>query len=66
MKYLDKDNERLYTTFETRLLNAVWNDDNKAIELMIIEAEFHYKNGDLNENDFNFFTDIETIKEIYS
>ena len=54
------------TTFETRLLQAVWNDDNKEIEEMIIEAEYLYKEGYLTESEYNTMTNVELIKEIYS
>jgi len=54
------------TTFETRLLQAVWNDDNKEIEKMIIEAEYLYKEGYLTKSEYNTMTDVELIKEIYS
>ena len=30
--------KKMAETFETRLLNAVWNDDNKEINKMIIEG----------------------------
>ncbi len=53
-------------TFETRLLNAVWNDDEKTINKMIIEAEELYKEGYLTAAEYNTMTDIELIKEIYS
>ncbi len=53
-------------TFETRLLHAVWNDDNKEIEKMITEAEYLYKEGYLTESEYNTMTDVELIKEIYS
>jgi len=53
-------------TFETRLLQAVWNDDNKEIEKMILEAEYLYKEEYLTESEFNTMTDVELIKEIYS
>ena len=54
------------TTFETRLLQAVWDDDNKQIEKMIEEAQCLYKEGYLTESKYNTMTDIELIKEIYS
>ena len=53
-------------TFEPRLLQAVWNDDNKEIEKMILEAEYLYKEEYLTESEFNTMTDVELIKEIYS
>lgn len=54
------------TTFETRLLQSVWDDNNKEIEKMIIEAEYLYKEGYLTESEYNTMTDVELIKEIYS
>jgi hypothetical protein len=53
-------------TFETRLLTAVWDDDNSGIKKMMIEAEYLYKEGYLTKSEFNTMTDIELIKEIYS
>ena len=54
------------STFETRLLNAVWNDDNKTIEKMMVEAEYLYKEEYLTKSEYNTMTDVELIKEIYS
>ena len=66
MTYTDTDIKVMAETFETRLLSAVWNDDNNIIEKMIVEAELLYKNGYLTESEYNTMTDINLIKEIYS
>lgn len=66
MKPVNKLAEQKAATFETRLLQAVWDDNNKEIEKMIIEAEYLYKEGYLTESEFNTMTDIDLIKEIYS
>ena len=66
MELVQKHLKEKAETFETRLLNAVKNDDNNTINEMIIEAEELYKEGYLTEIEFNTMTDIELIKEIYS
>ena len=53
-------------TFETRLLQAVWDDNDKEIKKMMLEAEYLYKEGYLTKFEYNNLTDIELIKEIYS
>jgi len=53
-------------TLETRILDAVWDDNETKIKTLMIEAELLYKEGDLTDAQFSFLTDVETIKEIYS
>tara|TARA_R110002049_G_scaffold151088_1_gene314587 strand:- start:115 stop:315 length:201 start_codon:yes stop_codon:yes gene_type:complete len=66
MKFTNKQLNLNSKTFETRLLQAVWNDNNKQIQKLILEAEELYKNGYLTKEEYNTMTDIELIKEIYS
>ena len=66
MRLVNKEMEEMHKTFETRLLNAVWNDDNNEIKKMMSEAEILYKEDYLTKSEFNFMTDIDLIKEIYS
>jgi len=58
--------KKMVATFENRLLDAVCDNDDKIIKLMMEEAEYLYKEEYLTKKDYNFFTDIETLKEIYS
>mgnify|MGYP003648838358 CR=1 FL=1 len=59
-------NTEAVRTLETRILDAVWDDNEPKIKSLMIEAEFLYKQEELTAKQYNFLTDIETIKEIYS
>jgi hypothetical protein len=66
MRLVNKKVKEMARTFETRLLQAVWDDNNSLIFKMMLEAELLYKEEYLTKSEFNLMTDIDTIKEIYS
>ena len=63
---VNKELTEMKNTLETRLLNAVWDDNETKIKSLMCEAELLFKNYYLTAKEFNFLTDVETIKEIYS
>ena len=63
---VNKQLTEMKNTLETRILDAVWNDDNVKIKSLMCEAELLFNNDLLTSRDYSFLTDIETIKEIYS
>ena len=64
MFYTNPEQTAAAKTIETRMIEAITN--NKCTIVLMAEVEILYKEQYLNENDFNFLTDIELIKEIYS
>jgi len=64
MFYTNPEQTAAAKTIEKRMIDAVTN--NKCTIVLMAEVEMLYKEKYLNENDLNFLTDIELIKEIYS
>ena len=63
---VNKELTEMKRTLETRILDAVWDDNDSKIKSLMCEAELLFKNNLLSDRDYSFLTDIETIKEIYS
>ena len=63
MYYTDPELTAQAKTIEARMIDAVKN--NKCTFILMAEVEELYKRQYLNDNDFNFLTDIELIKQIY-
>ena len=64
MYYINKTQDATRKSIEKRMINAVIK--NRNTDLLVAEAEAMYKNSLINDSDFNFLTDIETIKMIYA
>lgn len=63
---VNKELTEMKRTLETRILDAVWDDNDTKIKSLMCEAELLFNNDLLSDKDYSFLTDIETIKEIYS
>ena len=63
-RFTSMTEEKARKLIEKRMIKAVVQ--NKNVDLLISEVEAMYANDMINDSDFNFLTDIETIKAIYS
>ena len=64
MERVNKKLSEASKKIESEIIDAVIN--NKCTINLISKVEVLYKLGYLTKNDFNFLTDIEQIKKIYS